>query len=329
MTDSIKQESKTMTGDPLHHRKARFWNKVTIMADSRMTEAISAYLADLSSGGIEIMPAENPNHEKFIAYLPEQFGENGATDALLSNLKSFMNSLVEIFPECSAPQINSELIKEEDWGKAWKSFFRSFQITAHLTIKPSWEEPVSGPEEKENHFVIEMDPGLAFGTGHHASTKLTLCFLEELFLVEKVSFTNVLDLGTGSGILAMACGLFGAKKVQAIDNDPDAVETARANIERNQLGHIIEVSGEDFSSLEPAFDLIVANIIHETLAEMAENLVQLLAPEGYLVLSGILKGKQQESICKIYTSRGMDLIKVLIEDEWASLLFRKIDKFNR
>ena len=276
-----------------------------------MTEAVGAYLADLSGSGIEISSAKedrinNKDHEvtfeKITAYIP--VGPSGSDKKTVSQkadeLRQFLASLSHIFTDCSAPLFNTEMIQEEDWGKTWKSFFTSFQITPKLTIKPSWEKEQS-PEANKEKLVIEMDPGLAFGTGHHASTQLALLLLEQLFQNNKECLENVLDVGTGSGILAMGCGLFGAQNVLAIDNDPDAVETAKGNIIRNRLEHIVTVSGQDIAAIQPGFDLLVANIIHNTLAEMATLLTGLLAPEGYLVLSGILKGDQENSIREIYT----------------------------
>jgi ribosomal protein L11 methyltransferase len=171
-----------------------------------------------------------------------------------------------------------------------------------------------------------MDPGLAFGTGHHASTQLALLLLEELFKNNEGELIKILDVGTGSGILAMGCALFGAKQILAIDNDPDAIETAKANINRNRLAHIVTVSGQDIASIQPGFDLLVANITHDTLAELTKPLTGLLAPKGYLVLSGILKGEQGDYIRKIYTKHGFNYMKDLAKDEWIGLQFQKNDK---
>jgi len=168
-----------------------------------------------------------------------------------------------------------------------------------------------------------MDPGLAFGTGHHASTQLALLLLEQLVHDNRNTLEKILDLGTGSGILAMGCALFGARNVLAIDNDPDAVDAAKGNIIRNRLGETVTVSGQDVASIEPGVDLLVANITHDTLAGMAALLAGLLSPKGHLVLSGILTGEQENSIRKIYTSQGFNFIKNLTKDEWAALQFQK------
>ncbi len=318
----------------IQHRPAKTWNKIVIEVDSRMTEAVAAYLVDLSGSGIEISPSEkdrinekgsSSTLEKITAYLligPTE-SDKRAVSNKINELRQFLANLSLIFPECSSPSFNTEIIGEEDWGKVWKSFFTSFQITPKLTIKPSWEEAKGQSQEESGEHVIEMDPGLAFGTGHHASTRLALLLLEQLLQNNKGKLINILDVGTGSGILAMGCALFGAKDVLAIDNDPDAVETAKGNIIRNRLEHIVTVSGQDVASIRSSFDLLVANIIHDTLAEMAKLLTGLLAPKGHLVLSGILKGDQENSIREIYTRQGLNFIKTLTEDEWVALQFQK------
>ncbi len=299
-----------------------------------MTEAVSAYLADLSGSGVEISSSEgdlindidNPAaFEKITTYISinPSDSENETISKKINELKQFLANLPLIFTECPAPKFFTEMIMEEDWGKAWKSFFTSFQITPKLTIKPSWGKTKKQSQEDNGEHIIEMDPGLAFGTGHHASTQMALLLLEELYQSRTMKLEKVLDVGTGSGILAMGCGLFGAINVLAIDNDPDAVETAKGNIIRNRLEDIITVSDQDIASIESGFNLIVANIIHDTLAEMAKLLTGLLAPKGYLILSGILKGDQENSIREIYTGQGLSFIEIMTKDEWAALQFQK------
>ena len=299
-----------------------------------MTEPVAAYLADFSGSGVEISSSEgdlindidNPAaFEKITTYISidPSDSENETISKKINELKQFLANLPLIFTECPAPKFFTEMIMEEDWGKAWKSFFTSFQITPKLTIKPSWEKTKKQNQEDNGEHIIEMDPGLAFGTGHHASTQMALLLLEELYQSRTMKLEKVLDVGTGSGILAMGCGLFGAINVLAIDNDPDAVETAKGNIIRNRLEDIITVSDQDIASIESGFNLIVANIIHDTLAEMAKLLTGLLAPKGYLILSGILKGDQENSIREIYTGQGLSFIEIMTKDEWAALQFQK------
>jgi len=299
-----------------------------------MTDAVAAYLTDLTGTGLEIsIPANGQTTtgytfptDKITAYIP--IGPKGydkkAAAKKIQELRLFLSKVWHIFPDCPAPQLLTEIIMEEDWGGKWKSFFTSFQITPTLTIKPSWEDAKKLKGEGEaNEAVIEMDPGLAFGTGHHASTQLALLLLEEAFQNSAIKLKKVLDVGTGSGILAIACGLFGAKEVLAIDNDPDAVETAKQNILRNRLEGKITVSDQDVPIVRTGFDIVVANITHDTLADLAKPLTSLINPKGFLVLSGILRGEQEHSILEMYTKQGLVFIKSLTKDEWTALQFQK------
>ena len=157
-----------------------------------------------------------------------------------------------------------------------------------------------------------------------APEEYALQLLEKLFQDrEAQSPAKVLDIGTGSGILAMGCGLFGAEHVLAVDNDPDAVAAAAENVTRNRLSDRITISGLDVASLKDRFDLIVANITHDILTELADTITNLLAPGGYLVLSGILKEEQEDSIRKVYNDKGLHFIKSITMDEWAALQFQK------
>jgi ribosomal protein L11 methyltransferase len=323
-----------MPASSIKHRCPKSWHKISIQVDPRMTEAVAAYLADLTGTGLEITsPHDDPTStaltyatEKITAYIPISPQNSGGKAAAkkIEELRKFLAKVWHIFPDCPAPVFGTETIAEEDWGAKWKSFFTSFQITPRLTIKPSWE--VAEELEREGGFkqaVIEMDPGLAFGTGHHASTQLALLLLEELFRDGAMQPGKVLDVGTGSGILAMACGLFGAREVLALDNDPDAVETAKQNILRNRLEGTVSANGLDVKTLTAGFDIVVANITHDVLAQLAKPLSNLIYAHGFLVLSGILKGDQENSIREIYAEQGLEFMKRLAKDEWAALQFKK------
>ena len=323
-----------MPASPIKHRLAKSWHKIIIKVDSRMTYAVTACLTDLTDTGLEITSPENgqgntcgtSSSEKIIAYIPIGPEEPDKKAALekLEGLKTFLSELGRFFPDCPETNLCIETIMEEDWGEKWKSFFTSFKITPALIIKPSWEVAEELESKTDaNKAVIELDPGLAFGTGHHASTQLALLLLEELFQNSTTKFDKVLDVGTGSGILAMACGLFGARQILAVDNDPDAIETSKQNIFRNRLAGKIKVSARDITSLKTSFDIIVANITHNTLAELAKPLISLMHQNGFLVLSGILKGDQEHSIHGMYEKQGLGYIKSLTKNEWAALLFQK------
>jgi len=323
-----------MVTDPIKHRPAKTWQKISITVDSRMADAVAACLTDLTKTGLEITTLENGrastgktfSTEIITGYIAtgSQDSEQHAAQKKIEKIRKFIVRLCRIFPDSPLPILQTEVIIEEDWGKKWKNFFTSFHITPTLVIKPSWEDIKELDKEDEAHkCVIEMDPGLAFGTGHHASTQLALLLLEEIFQPDAMKFKKALDVGTGSGILAMACGLFGAGETLAIDNDPDAVETAKQNIIRNHLENRVSVSDQNATSLEAGFDIIVANITHDILTELAQPLVNLINSNGFLVLSGILKGEQEHSIRETYAKLGLEFIKNLTQDEWVALKFQK------
>lgn len=209
-------------------------------------------------------------------------------------------------------------LREEDWGKNWKEHFKPIRITPRITIKPSWEEYSADDDE----IIIEMDPGMAFGTGHHASTRLALAFIDTCY-AQGLFSKRVLDVGTGTGVLGMACALFGASEVLGIDNDPDAVAAAEENVQRNRLAERMTVSGRDLATVTGPFDLVIANITSNVLTEMSELLCHRLAPAGHLILAGILKEQQEEAIRTTFTGLGLHHLATNYQDEWASLHFCK------
>ena len=161
---------------------------------------------------------------------------------------------------------------------------------------------------------------MAFGTGQHASTKMALDLIRQVF-EDDFTVTRAADIGTGTGILAMGAALFGAQRVEATDNDPEATEAAVVNVASNNLSDTITVSDTDLDELSGPFELISANIIHDVLVEMAPKFKKLLAPTGRIVLAGILSGEQEENIITIYTGLGLRLVRVEHQEEWAALLF--------
>ena len=302
------------------HRQARTWLRITLTVAPEMTDAAGVYLADLTGQGVEINaghPDSNTQTGRVIGYLLQD-GKEENVDDRVNELDVFLKSLAANFPDSPQPAKQLDTINEEDWGKNWKAYFKPLRITKRLVIKPTWEHYDATGDEK----VIEMDPGLAFGTGHHASTHLALTLMDDIFAAEAKP-ERVLDVGTGTGILAMGCALLGAHKVTAIDNDPDAVAAAQSNVGANNLDTIITVGNDDVTSLDTPFDLIIANITHDVLQILAPDLVRLLVPGGRLILAGILRNEQEQSIVRAYTGLGLVHDRTTYEDEWAGLLFTK------
>ncbi|OGQ97885.1 MAG: hypothetical protein A2521_03180 [Deltaproteobacteria bacterium RIFOXYD12_FULL_57_12] len=308
------------------HRARRKWLKIILTTDPAMTEAAAGLLTELTNGGIEIAPTPAVDAEQVIGYLelmpdgpPEQ------AEGTIELLRGMLAAVHRYFPERSAPELRIEPLAEEDWGNDWKQHFKPFAITPHLMIRPSWEPTA----ETGDCAVIEMDPGLAFGTGHHQSTRLALRLIDDLCFAQHCIPDRVLDVGTGTGVLGMACGLFGAREVLAVDNDPDAVAAAADNVSRNGLEGIVRVSGRDVTDMTEFFcyfDLIVANITHDVLIALAPTLNGLLAAGGHLILAGILAGAQADSIRATFAGHGLQHMTTVSGEEWVAMDFVKTKK---
>lgn len=216
-------------------------------------------------------------------------------------------------------------LKEEDWSNSWKEYFKPARIGKRLVIKPTWEK---FPAERED-IILELDPGMAFGTGTHPSTRLCLETLEKIYFHEgvfihqnrKKPFT-VLDVGTGSGILSIAAAKLGAREVTAIDIDPQAVMVAAENLTLNKVEQSVSVSAAPLSLIGSSFDLIVANILAEALVKLAPELIERINPGGFLILSGILIEKER-IVLDCYSALAFTLEEVAREGEWSCLTFRR------
>jgi ribosomal protein L11 methyltransferase len=197
-------------------------------------------------------------------------------------------------------------IAEEDWANAWKEHFHPLKV-GRVVIKPSWREWEVEPED----IIVELDPGMAFGTGLHPTTQLVLAALQERVQPE----TEVLDLGTGSGILAIAAARLGAK-VTALDVSDVSVEVAQSNVAANGLSNTIRVSKGSIDSVSGRqFDLILANIIASVLADLAPQLAAALRPHAELLGSGIVEERAQ-LVRDAFTAAGLDLTEQRREGDW-------------
>jgi ribosomal protein L11 methyltransferase len=192
--------------------------------------------------------------------------------------------------------------------------FKPFSLLPGLVVAPTWEQYEPAADEK----VIVMDPGMAFGTGHHETTRLCLEMLSQKEAL--INGGTMLDVGTGTGILAIAALLYGASRVLAIDNDPEAVRAALANARQNNLTDRMEVSEQLVARVEGPFDFVAANIEHDVLVKLAGDLARVTENRGYLLLSGLIDGKQSENIENCFGKRGFQLVDKQTDGPWCALL---------
>ncbi|WP_417912830.1 50S ribosomal protein L11 methyltransferase [Candidatus Electronema sp. TJ] len=286
------------------------WLKTTFPCPETALEAVTDLLGVLSGSAVEQSPVKD-GLSQISGFF--EFTSEAGRDEAFRRLEQELGELLAAYG-LPAPEISSSVLADEDWATSWQQYFTPFAIVPGLIIKPSWESYAAQPGEQ----VLEMDPGMAFGTGQHASTQLALSLVQSCCRTAPPE--RMLDVGTGTGILAMAAVLFGAKEATAIDNDPVAVAVAAENIARNGLAERIAVSAKPLEEISGQFDLICANILHDVLAELAPALVRRLAAKGQIILSGLLCGSQEESILRIYGALGLRLRQAVHENEWAALL---------
>jgi ribosomal protein L11 methyltransferase len=206
-------------------------------------------------------------------------------------------------------------INEEDWTQTWKTYFQPEQITENIVVKPTWREYI----REHNEIVLEIDPGMAFGTGTHPTTSMCIRMIEK-YLKRNSTF---LDIGTGSGILMIAAAKLGAIKVWGTDNDPVAVDIACKNLIQNRISessfNILDADLVD--QITERFDLVAANLTTKTILILLENVNRVLVQDGILVCSGILETDKDEVLKKMQ-DLDFECVDILTKDEWISIACR-------
>jgi ribosomal protein L11 methyltransferase len=243
------------------------------------------------------------------------FADVGTAEAIRETIINTFQAI----PECAEQLIVGTPVKvrNEDWAENWKQNFPRQRIGARLVIRPSWENYTPA----ENEVVIELDPGMAFGTGTHGTTLLCLEMIAEL-LAQPSPPASFLDVGTGSGILALGAAALGCPLILANDIDPDACLVARENAQKNDLTDRIEITSLPLEQLSGSFELVVANILAEENVRLKNELLRHLAPGGWLVLSGILREKEK-LVRTGFADLPLDSFPSRYQDDWTCLVFRR------
>ncbi|MDR3580247.1 MAG: 50S ribosomal protein L11 methyltransferase [Oryzomonas sp.] len=303
------------------------WLEVACELPNELADILAEYLAGVSGAGVCV---ENLNVDAFspseIAHSPlttvkAYFRASDDMDARLAEISAFLDDLAAVNPGLSIARPSVTTVKSEDWSTSWKANFKPLRIGRRLLIVPSWEQAEAGPDD----IVLSLDPGMAFGTGGHETTRLCLERLETVLLNRpSTPPASVLDLGTGSGILAMAAARLGAGRVCAVDIDPEAVEVARENLAINGLTERIECSATPLETLSGPFDVILANILAEELVRLAPQLTSRLAGGGVLILSGILAEKEA-FVRSGFAAQPLAYLETAHQGEWVAMLYGKDD----
>lgn len=287
------------------------WQAVSLIVPVELGEAVSNFLMEQGATGIEEADEDSERIR-----LRTYFLQNGRERRGLRALHRYLRSLQMMDPEIPRIQIETAPIPDKDWGESWKRFFKPVQVTSRFVVKPPW----SLTRLKRNQIPIEITPGMAFGTGTHATTKLCIRALEKAL---KNKVLTVLDVGTGSGILSIVAARLGAKEVLGLDTDEQAADVARENVERNRVSDAVKIRKGSIGKIRTRFDLVVANIDFKSLRRMRWPLLRHVRSKGFLILSGILE-EEREKICQYYLETGLlKRSEVTQKGEWVCLGFRK------
>lgn len=309
------------------------WNEVKVETASEAVEAVANILMEAGASGVAIEDAldienfqsdqygEILNKEDFtylkegaivMAYFPETI--------FLPEIVPFIKERVTKLPEYGLAigknSVTASEVEESNWATAWKKYYHPVRITRMLTIVPSWENyQTNDPLEK----IIALDPGMAFGTGTHPTTSLTLQVLETVLRGGE----TVLDVGTGSGVLSIASKYLGAKDVYAYDLDEVAVRSAKENMDMNEVAKDVHVAANDLlKGIEIESDVIVANILADIILLMIPDAWRLLKQTGSLIVSGIIEDKKQMVIDAMET-QGFVVEQIFQQKDWYAIILKK------
>lgn len=274
-------------------------------ASAEAVEAVSEILSRVGHGGVAVEEPLAPGGPHVVkAYVP---GDEAAPVRIGAVTEAV--GRLAAFGLAALGEVEVHEVREEDWLTAWRAHYRPM-VVGRFLIRPSWiEEPAAG------RLVVELDPGMAFGTGLHPTTQQMLLALSEL----ELSGRDVLDVGTGSAILALAARAAGARRVVAVDSDPVAVRVARENVGR--AGGGIEVLRGSAADVAGRFDVVLANIVARVIAEMAPALAERLAPTGVLVVAGLIADGAE--VARLALERaGLRVAGRQVRDGWVSLILR-------
>jgi len=306
------------------------WLELAVACDPEAVEAVSEILARVAPGGVSVEPgfalvdeglgaAVDPAAPATVrAYVPAR--DAGAVRRATEEVDRALGHL-QAFGLRDIGELRTQVVHESDWAAAWKRHVRVLRIGRGLVVRPTWRRHRRLPGDT----VIAMDPGMAFGTGLHPTTRLCLAGVErwaDAGLLGRGSAPDgrarFLDVGCGSGILAIAAGLLGAGALLGVDSDPIAIEATTANARRNRLARRLRARQGSLPTGDGPFDLVAANLIASVLVALADRLAAELRPGGRLLASGIFVDREAD-VRAAFEAAGLRVLRRDMEGDWASL----------
>ncbi|MCI2254489.1 50S ribosomal protein L11 methyltransferase [Domibacillus sp. PGB-M46] len=312
------------------------WSEICIETVNDAVEPISNILHEAGASGVVIEDRAELDKKRegglfgeLYELNPNDYPDEGVAVKAYLPVNSFLQETVDditaAVKNLSAYQIDTGKLRvsvsevhEEDWATAWKQYYNPVKISEKFTIVPTWEEyePFSTDE-----LIIELDPGMAFGTGTHPTTVMCLQALERFVQPNH----HVVDVGTGSGVLAIGAALLGASRVTALDLDEVAVSAARQNVALNHAEHIVTVSKNNLiDGIDDQPDVVVSNILAEVIISFTGDVASILRPGGFFIASGII-GQKKEEVRKAMTDAGLFIEETVVMEDWVCIVGKKAE----
>ena len=278
------------------------WARITVTTSYDASEAVANCLFEMNATGVELKESNTATVE-LIAYYPL----DDRVGARMQKLRDFLAELPAWEIQPGPATIDLKHVKSEKWEEAWKAAFSPQRVGKRILIVPSWHDSL----HNETDILIQLDPGMAFGTGYHPTTRLSLELLEDT--VEP--YQHVTDIGTGSGILTIAAIKLGAKQVDAIELDPTAIPVAAANFRKNNVTPHVRLSqGDGLKDVKSKYHLIIGNILTKVILPIIPDCATRLHPEGIVIFSGILETELAQ-VQSVLEANQFECLQVVRETE--------------
>ena len=305
------------------------WIEVRVITKSEALEPISGIFYSLDCKGVAIEDPEDIlgreqgpltwdfadinvlEHKGKVAVVKAYFAEEDNIEDVLAYVNERLSELKEMGLDLGEAKVEHEKMYEEDWANTWKQYYKPSKVGEKIVVKPIWEEY----EAKEGELVVDLDPGMAFGTGTHETTRMCIQALERYVKEE----STVFDVGCGSGILAIAAAKLGAKLAVGVDLDPVAVESSIENVGYNKLNNIEILHGNLVEVIDGKADIVVANILAEIICILTDDVKRVLKENGIFITSGIIHDRV-DMVCEKLEATGFEVIEKNRDGEWNCIV---------
>ena len=305
------------------------WIEVRVITKSEALEPISGIFYSLDCKGVAIEDPEDIlgreqgpltwdfadinvlEHKGKVAVVKAYFAEEDNIEDVLAYVNERLVELKEMGLDLGEAKVEHEKMHEEDWANTWKQYYKPSKVGEKIVVKPIWEEY----EAKDNELVVDLDPGMAFGTGTHETTRMCIQALERYVKEE----STVFDVGCGSGILAIAAAKLGAKLAVGVDLDPVAVESSIENVGYNNLDNIEILHGNLVEVINGKADIVVANILAEIICILADDVKRVLKEGVTFITSGIIHDRV-DMVCEKLEATGFEVVEKNRDGEWNCIV---------